>query len=229
MPIPYRGKVALSVRVEEVDRKAEPPQAVAMSTHYVTNEVVGTRVAFAFITVLAVVLASGCAADQGATDPTESASDPSADRTAENLAPEAIDDPEEAAMAAYTRYWDTVEAAFANPDGDFTDFEAIASGQALEYAKSIEQRAIDEHVHGAGGPTQDLSIKETLLTDEVQQVVVIDCQDTTDWQVLDGNDVAVEGEAYGPKEIQARIEMLDGRWIVTIMAVQEIGTCAPDS
>ncbi|GAB4001249.1 hypothetical protein GCM10029992_36190 [Glycomyces albus] len=175
-----------------------------------------------------IMAAAGCTnADDNTSGETPEAVSPTTSVSAA-LDPEQIDDPEQAAIAAYTRYWDTVEASFATPDGDFADLEAIAAEQALEYAKSIEQRAIDENVHGTGEAAHDIAIKETSLTGEVQQIVVIDCVDTTNWQVLDAEDNPVPGEEYGTKEIQGRIELLDEHWIVTVMAVQEIGTCVPD-
>lgn len=142
--------------------------------------------------------------------------------------PEEISDPQQAAVAAYTHYWDTILSSFAAPDGDFAELEAIASGQALEYAIAIEQRGLDENVYGTGQMTHDLEIKDALLEGDVQQVVVIDCADTSGTKVLDADGQPVVGEEYGAKEIQARAELLDGYWIVTEVAVQEIGSCVVD-
>ncbi|MCC3762617.1 hypothetical protein K3N28_05975 [Glycomyces sp. TRM65418] len=176
---------------------------------------------FAAVFVAATACTNTGDASDGPTDPTTPA-------TAPTPAPEQIDDPEEAAIAAYTRYWDTVMAAFAAPDGDFSDFEAIASGQALEQAQAIEQRGLDEGVHGAGTLRHNITIKDSLLTDEVQQVVVTDCADSTDTQVLDAEGNPVAGEEYGYQEVQARMEFVDQRWMVTVMAVQDFGSCSPD-
>jgi hypothetical protein len=175
-----------------------------------------------------VLAASACTAvgEGGPAETSESAS-PTAPESP-TLLPEQIDDSEEAAIAAYTRYWDTVMAAFAAPDGDFSDFEAIASGQALEQAQAIEQRGLDENVHGAGSLRHNIMIKDALLTEEVQQIVVIDCADSMETQVLDAEGNPVAGEEYGYQEVQARIEFLDQRWMVTVMSVQEFGSCSPD-
>lgn len=193
-------------------------------THH--SAVSGLSLAIALASTVLAASACTAAGDGGPAETSESPSPTTPESPA--LLPEQIDDPEEAAIAAYTRYWDTVMSALEDPDGDFSDFEAIASGQALEHAQAIEQSSLDENVHGAGTLGHDVSIKDTLLTDGVQQVVVIDCADSTGTQVLDAEGNPVADEEYGFREVQARIEFLDQRWIVTVMAVQEVGSCAPD-
>jgi len=91
-----------------------------------------------------------------------------------------------------------------------------------------------ETPHSAGESEEFLAlvglepVQETLLEGDVQQVVVIDCADTSGTKVLDADGQPVAGEEYGAKEIQARAELLDGYWIVTKVAVQEIGSCVVD-
>jgi hypothetical protein len=179
-----------------------------------------------FAALVSVLLAAAACSNASPDDSSPSSDDTS--MSAATVPPEAIENPEEAATAAYTRYWDTILSSFAAPDGDFSNLEAIASGQALEYAIAIEQRGLDESVYGTGEMTHDLEIKDALLEGDMQQVVVIDCADTTGTQVLNANGEPVAGEEYGAKEIQARAELLDGYWIITELAVQGIGSCVPD-
>lgn len=162
----------------------------------------------------------GPSSSSDATTPTTAASP--------TIAPEQIDDPLEAGVAAYERYWDIITTELESPDGDFTAFEAVASGQALEYARSIEQRGVDEQVHGSGEFTHDIEVKDSLINTDTMQVVVTDCSDSSGTQVLDANNEPVAGEQYGPKQIEARVELIDGVWLVTVIAVQEIGSCTPD-
>ncbi|GAB4001736.1 hypothetical protein GCM10029992_38050 [Glycomyces albus] len=170
-------------------------------TSHDTQRNVLWRFCFAF-SLVAAGFAAACTSESG--DAIETDSPSGSDRPNQNTteAPEDIDDPEQAAIAAYLRYWDTVVAAFADPDGDFTEFEAVAADGALEHAISIEQRALDEGLHGTGTPTHEVTVKETLLTDEVQQVVVTDCSDSSDTAVLDAEDNPVPGEEYGAREIK---------------------------
>jgi hypothetical protein len=118
--------------------------------------------------------------------------------------------------------------SFTAPDGDFSEFAAIAADQALEHAQSTEEGWITDGVHGDGAIVHHVTVKDSLITDEVQQVVLFDCADTTGTRVFDGDGNLVEDEQYGYREIQSRVELLDGYWIVTAMAVQEIGSCDPN-
>ncbi|MEU6858531.1 hypothetical protein AB0B28_06635 [Glycomyces sp. NPDC046736] len=174
------------------------------------------------------VLLAAAACSESSPDDAASSADETPSTATAPLPPETINDPEAAAIAAYTRYWDTLMSAFADPDGDLSEYEAIAEGQALEHAQATEEGWIAEGVHGGGAIVHHVEVKESLLTDEVQQVVLVDCADTTGTQVFGADGEPVEGEVYGYREIQSRVELLDGFWIVTVMAVQEIGSCTPD-
>jgi len=167
---------------------------------------------------------AACTADE--TTPNDPQTDPTS--TEDTPAPEDLADPTEAAIAAYTRYWTTLMDSFASPDGDFSEYETIAADQALEQAQATEEGWIADGVHGGGAIVHHVEVKDSLLTDEVQQVVLIDCADTSGTQVLDADGKPVEDEQYGYREVQSRVEMLDGLWVVTAMAVQEIGSCVPD-
>jgi hypothetical protein len=180
---------------------------------------------FGFAVLMAV---AACTTSQdGDAAETSEATSPTA-AASPTLVPEQIEDPLDAGVAAYQRYWDTITAELAAPDGDFTAFTEVASGQALEYAQSIEQRGVDDQVHGSGAFTHDIEIKDSLITNESMQVVVTDCSDSSGTQVLDANNEPVVGEEYGPKHIEARVEQIDEKWLVTVIAVQEIGSCVPD-
>lgn len=197
-------------------------------SHYGTHHSAISGISLAISVVGTVFAASACSAtgDGGPAETSASAS-PTAEASA-TLLPEQIEDPQEAAIAAYARYWNTITAELEAPDGNFTALEVVASGQALEYAMSIEQRGVDEQLHGTGEFSHDIEVKDSVITNDAAQVVVTDCSDSSDTQVLDANNTPVAGEEYGPSRIEARVELIDGRWLVTVIAVQEIGSCTPD-
>jgi len=196
-------------------------------THYGTHHGVVSKFPLAIALAGMALAASACTGSEGG-DSAETSETDVPTSAAPPTPPEEIDDPLDAATAAYERYWDTITAELEAPDGDFTAFEAVASGQALEYALSIEKRGVDEQVHGSGEFTHDIEVTDSLITSETMQVVVADCSDSSDTQVLDAADEPVAGEEYGPSQIEARIEQIDGRWLVTLITVQEIGSCVPD-
>ncbi|MEU6246091.1 hypothetical protein [Glycomyces sp. NPDC047010] len=191
---------------------------------YGTHHILGTaRVGVLLSALLAAAACTDAAPDKDAAPSDELPSSTTA------LPPEAIEDPEEAAKAAYIRYWTTLAESAAAPDGQFAEFEAIAADQALEQAQLTEQGLLDLGVHATGAYAHHVSVKDTLATDtgEVVQVVLVDCLDTTGTEVLDAADAPVEDEEYGFREVQSRVELLDGFWIITALTVQEIGTCDP--
>lgn len=179
-----------------------------------------------FAALVSVLLAAAACSNASPDDSSPSSDD--ASMSAATVPPEAIENPEEAATAAYTRYWDVLTAAVAAPDGDYSEFEAISADQALEYASSIEAGAVADGTRSTGTTRHDISVKDSIATDEVTQVVVLDCADSTGMEVVNQDGSPVAGEEYGPQEVQARIELLDGFWIVTVMEVQEVGSCVPD-
>jgi hypothetical protein len=182
---------------------------------------------FALASTLLAVSACTTAGDAGPAEISEDAASPSTSASPA-LIPEQIEDPEDAAIAAYTRYWDTLTASAAAPDGNYSEFEAISADQALEYAVSIESEAFDNGTRMTGTISHSPSVKDSVVTDDATQVVVLDCADSSDMESIDQDGNAVAGESYGPQEVQARVELLEGMWIVTVMAIQEVGSCVPD-
>jgi hypothetical protein len=226
MRIPYRGKVASFLRLEEVDRTAKPLQSVAMSTLYDTGHPAETRVVFAFIAALGLALASGCTDDQGAATPTDSPSGSNSDELASTPAPETIDDPEEAAIAAYLRYRQAFAEAAAIPDPDYPALAEAAADDALASTQSAIQRLVEAGLRNEGAPTSEAEVKESALDSDPVQVVVADCSDSNPWPlvVADTGEPA-PGEEYGRRSIDAMVELRDGRWLVTEIVVRSIGSC----
>lgn len=194
-----------------------------MKSHVTHHSVVAARSAALAVVLLGAVACTDTAPDDAATPADERAS-----ASASPVSPEAIEDPQDAAIAAYTRYWDTVTASAAAPDGDYSEFEAISAEQALEYAVSIEAEAFTNGTRMTGVIRHNPSVKDSVITEEITQIVVLDCADSSDMRTVDQQGNTVPGESYGPQEVQARVELLEGMWVVTVMAIQEVGSCVPD-
>ncbi|MEU5874216.1 hypothetical protein AB0A73_22000 [Glycomyces sp. NPDC047369] len=194
-----------------------------MNSHDTQQYVLAARLA-----ALVSVLLAGAACTDADSDDTPTPTDDASSTSAAPVPPEAIEDPEAAAIAAYTRYWDTLAAAAAAPDGDYSEFDAISADQAREYAVGIESEAFGSQTRMAGVISHTPSVKDAVVTDEVTQVVVLDCADSTGVETLDLDGNPVAGESYGPQEVQARVELIEGAWMVTVLAIQEVGSCVPD-
>ncbi|WP_335989894.1 hypothetical protein [Glycomyces sp. MUSA5-2] len=177
--------------------------------------------------LVSVVLAAAACTD-AASDDASTPTDDASSASAAPVPPEAIEDPEAAAIAAYTRYWDTLTAAAAAPDGDYSEFDAISADQALEYAVAIESEAFENGNRMIGTVGLNPSVKDAVIGDDLTQVIVRDCADTSGMQTLNQDGEPVAGESYGPQEVQARVELIAGMWIITVLAIQEVGSCVPD-
>lgn len=142
--------------------------------------------------------------------------------------PEEVQDPEEAAIAAYTRYRLAHVAAAALPDPDYAELTESAAGTALESTRDAVQRLVDNGWRAEGEPTFDVVVKEAALERDPVQVVVTDCSDSSGWAILDADTgEPVPDEEYGRRSIDALVELREGRWVVTEIGARSIGSCLP--
>ncbi|WP_335986695.1 hypothetical protein [Glycomyces sp. MUSA5-2] len=156
----------------------------------------------------------------------ESAPDSTDDATRSYPVPEEILDPADAAVAAYERYWRTVAEATAIPDPEYPQLLDAAAGQALEWGQSLVQGGVDRGQIGSGSPSHDAVVTDLYPDDEPTEVVIADCIDSTGWLVLDADSgEPVSGEEYGTSKVSALVERIEGRWLVTELVKQGIGTC----
>lgn len=140
--------------------------------------------------------------------------------------PEQIDDPEEAAIAAYERYWRTVAESGALPDPGYGALAQVASGAALETAQSLAQDALDAGERATGAPSHSAEVTEVFPESDPYRFVVEDCMDSTEWIVVDAETgEPVEGEEYGTRQVEALVEHVDDRWTVSEVVLRELGTC----
>lgn len=143
-------------------------------------------------------------------------------------APEEVQDPEEAAIAAYTRYRLAHAAAAALPNPDYAELAEAAAGAALESTREAVQRLVDNGWRAEGEPTFDVVVKATALEREPLQVVVTDCSDSSGWTILDADTgEPVPDEEYGRRSIDALVELREGHWVVTEIGARSIGSCLP--
>lgn len=194
---------------------------------YGTRHSPKTRIALAFLAAGLIMNAAACSGSTETTDtpaPSSSAPEPSATATP---APEDIDDPHQAAVAAFERFMDAFVAASAIPDPASPDLATAATGDALEAVTEALQANLEQGERSEGQPDiLTVTVADSALSTDPVQVVIASCQDTTNWVSIDadtGDPVA--DEEYGRRNIEALVELLDGRWYVTELAVQGIGTC----
>lgn len=143
-------------------------------------------------------------------------------------APEDIEDPFQAAVAAYLRFRDVLDEAAAVPDPDYPQLEDVAADDGLAVARQGLQRLADEGLRNTGKHTDEFEIKEWAPEDSPTQIALITCSDSSQTLVVDADTgEPAQGEEYGTRHVEALVELRDGRWLVTDLVFREIGTCLP--
>lgn len=169
---------------------------------------------------------AACSSDSELTDEGDASSAPTNSASSLLVAPEDIEDPSAAAVAAYERYWATVAEATAVPDPNYPALADVASGAALTTAQQLAQAALDAGERDTGAPTHDAEVTSTYPEDDPTEFGITDCSDSSGWITVDAaSGEPVPGEAYGKREIQALVVNIDGRWLVTEVAIQGIDSC----
>jgi hypothetical protein len=142
------------------------------------------------------------------------------------IAPEDIEDPSAAAVAAYERYWRTVAESGEIPDPEHGPLSEVATGEALEIAQRLAQDALEAGERATGAPSHSAEVTEVYPETDPTQFVVADCMDSNEWIVVNAvTGEPVAGEQYGTQQVEALVEHIDDRWLVTEVVLRELGTC----
>ncbi|WP_026931907.1 hypothetical protein [Glycomyces tenuis] len=143
-------------------------------------------------------------------------------------APEDIEDPLQAAVAAYERFRSVTAEAASIPDPGYAQLEQVAADDALATTRSSLQQLLDAGQRTEGAPETSAKVKEYAIEGDPVQVVVLDCSDTTSWPVVEADTgEPVKGEEYGRRSIDAMVELREDGWRVTELLVRSIGSCLP--
>lgn len=174
-----------------------------------------------------VLIAAACTASgDEALDASPESDAPTNSASSIQVAPEDIEDPSAAAVAAYERYWRAVAEATAISDPSSEALVEAASDSALETAQSIVNDAVTAGEHSSGQPTHDAEVTESYPVDAPSRFVVSDCMDTSDWLLIDDESgEPVPSEEYGTHQVDALVEQVDEVWRVTEVVILELGSC----
>ncbi|WP_155830131.1 hypothetical protein [Glycomyces tenuis] len=197
-----------------------------MYSHRISEHSIAQRHLVFLLALGALALTSACT-DTSSEPGNDAGADTTVDITSEALpVPEEIEEPREAAVAAYERYWRTVAESGEVPDPNYGSLVQVASGAALETARSLAQDALDAGERATGAPSHTAEVTEAYPESNPYHFVIEDCMDSTEWIVVDAETgEPVEGEEYGTREVEALVEHIDDRWIVSEVVLRELGTC----
>lgn len=161
-------------------------------------------------------------------DPEPTSSSPSAPSSAFSATPSVSTTPSEAAAAldAYERYWAAQVASQADPTGrQDPSLARYAAGEALAGAQSTLLLFRQNGVAMQGEPV--LSPNLTGASMGSTEVEILDCVDSTNWKpiyVATGKSALAPGQQLRV-QVVSRVELSDGRWVVTSSVTQRDRSC----
>ena len=166
------------------------------------------------------LLLAGCAASSADDDAGNNGSDDSEAVHVEEATPA------EASVEAYERFWDIVIEASEIPDPDYPPLQDVATGDGLE-TMTLMLTELDAQGHyTSGAPGLEPTVVGLVPEEEPEEAVIHDCIDTNSYQLMSAaNDEPVEGEEYGARMAQVTLDSHEGDWVVSSVAIWEIGSC----
>jgi hypothetical protein len=168
----------------------------------------------------------GCTAGQQ--DPLPTSTSPDTRPSASSAAPTGSTTPTEtaAALAAYEGYWAAQIASQADPTRrQDANLARYAAGEALAGAQSTLLLFRQNGVAMRGEPVLSPSVSGA--SPGGTEVEVVDCVDSTNWKpvyVATGKSALAPGQALRLLVV-SRVELSDGRWVVTSSVTQRDRTC----
>ena len=175
--------------------------------------------------LLGVFLLAGCTQSPQDQPPTASST---TRPSATSAAPTASTTPSEAAaaLAAYEAYWAAQVASQADPTRrQDAGLARYATGEALAGAQSTLLLFRQNGVAMRGEPVLNPTVTEA--SPGSTDVEIVDCVDSTNWKpvyVATGKSALAPGQALRV-QVVSRVELANGRWVVTSSVTQRDRTC----
>jgi hypothetical protein len=133
----------------------------------------------------------------------------------------------QAAIAAYRGYWQAVDVATAQPNGDWADLVSQFAGGV---AKSSFFETLDQLVSRGRYTVGTTAVAPQVLSVEPSLVVINDCVDKSASDLLDlsGKSVRapdVSGSYLRHQATAQMAELTDGRWVLALKTDDWSKTC----
>lgn len=131
-----------------------------------------------------------------------------------------------AALAAYTGMWKEMQAAGATANWKDPRLALFASGQALQTLVTGLQDASKEGIVIKGTIVIHPKVDSASLSGSPPQVTITDCVDDTHWLNYVRSTGKLQNNVPGGHHLaQAVVTLSSGRWTVSRLVVQGVGTC----
>jgi hypothetical protein len=192
---------------------------------------VGGRIHRWAATLMLVPLALVVGCQRDGTDPTPEVGGTPPTMTTPSPTPELdpVEAAEQAAVAAYRSMWAAFSEASRQADPDHPDLPRYATGDALELLVSgLEANRREGLVSDGGEVVLHPVVVEVEPAQAPVRATVSDCADTSETRRVRPTGPPFTDSPGGWRQVTATVEVIDGEWKVADLAVQEVGSCAPE-
>jgi hypothetical protein len=135
------------------------------------------------------------------------------------------DAPQQQAVDAYVGMQRTYQEAVGTADPDHPDLARYAAGEALQRIQDGIASIRDRRLRGRGEATFQPVVESLDPPDAPTRITVRDCMDTGRTELYDPSGQPYQDEPGGLRLVIATVEILDGTWKVTSVAIHQVGTC----
>jgi hypothetical protein len=179
------------------------------------------------ITAAVALVLSGCG-QENPPDATTPAPGPTGTPTSPPAAtpsPDAQDAPQQQAVDAYVGMQRTYQEAVGTADPDHPDLARYAAGEALQRLRDGIASIRDRGLRGRGEATFQPVVESLDPPGAPTRITVRDCMDTSGTELYDPSGQPYQDKPGGLRLVIATVEIVNGTWEVTSVAIHQVGTC----
>jgi hypothetical protein len=181
----------------------------------------------ALVTTVVLVL-SGCGQEDppDATRPAPGSTGAPASPPTTTPSPDPQADPQQQAVDAYVGMQHAFQEAVKTADPDHPDLGRYAAGEAFQRLRDGITSIRDRGLRGRGEASFQPVVESLDPPAAPTRITVRDCLDTSRTELYDPSGQPYQDEPGGLRLVIATVEIVNGVWKVTSVAIHQVGTCA---
>jgi hypothetical protein len=134
--------------------------------------------------------------------------------------------PQQQAVDAYVGMQRVFQEAVKTADPDHPDLARYAAGEALQRLRDGIISIREQGLRGRGEASFQPLVESLDPPRAPARITVRDCLDTGGTELYDPSGQPYQDEPGGLRLVIATVEIVDGVWKVTSVAIHQVGTCA---
>jgi hypothetical protein len=179
------------------------------------------------LTTTLTLMLSGCGQDgqPDASTPAPGPTEPPASPPAATPSPDPQAAPQQQAVDAYVRMQRAFQEAVKTADPDHPDLGRYAAGEALQRLRNGVASIREQGLRGRGEASFQPVVESLDPPAAPTRITVRDCLDTSQTELYDPSGQPYQDQPGGLRLVIATVEIVNGAWKVTSVAIHQVGTC----